>query len=129
MVKRKHSTTQPKAQSQPISGAKEMTLPISALRLDFQPQDKYPLQEEEEEGVQDFVDRLRRGEIPPPVLVRFDGTNYFLENGFHRVEAMKRLHKRRIKVIVRPGTLADLEAEWREAMRRLNEALKLPVQT
>ena len=111
---RRRSIARLEAQSQ-----RTVSLPISAFRLDFQPHENLL-----EETVQELMVCLKGGETLPPVSARFDGTNYFLEDGFHRLEAMKRLNKRRIKAIVRPGTLDDMEAEHREYLRDVKEDLK-----
>lgn len=62
---------------------------ISAIRLDFQPSENLL-----EDKVVEFVDRLRRRELAPPVTVRFDGTNHFLEDGFHSLEATRQINRK-----------------------------------
>ena len=92
---------------------------ISAIRLDFQPPENLV-----EETVQTYVDQLRRGERLNPLRVRFDGTNYFLEDGFHRLEAARRMKCKTVEVEIFPGTLAEMEAEFRNHLTRLKTELK-----
>jgi len=76
------------------------------------------------ETVEQYVQRLRSGEILPALKVRYDGQQYFLEDGFHRIEAAKRCGLETVKVEVSPGTLADMEAEFRAYLTKLKESLK-----
>jgi ParB-like chromosome segregation protein Spo0J len=89
-------------------------VPIKAIRRDFQPPEHYPLNDE---TVAEITSALRRGETLPPVVVRFDGENYWLQDGFHRVEAVLSLGREEIEAEVRPGTLADIEAEFKQVVR------------
>ena len=66
---------------------------------------------------------LQRGEELPPVRVRFDGTDYFLEDGFRRVEAAKRVGVGEIEAEVLSGTLADMKANFQEHVKALKRAL------
>ena len=97
---------------------KEVTISISAIRLDFQPRGNLL-----EDKVAEYVGRLRRGEVPPPVRVRFDGSQYFLEDGFHRVEAARRINRKRIRAKVLRGNLADMEAAFQKYLRHLKAEL------
>ena len=56
-------------------------------------------------------------------LVRFDGTEYFLQDGFHRVEAARREGMEELEAEIKPGTLAEMESEFREYVRALWERL------
>ena len=76
------------------------------------------------ETVERYVQRLRSGETLPALKVRYDGQQYFLEDGFHRIEAAKRCGLQTVKVEVSLGTLADMEAEFRAYLTKLKESLK-----
>ncbi|MGD1091101.1 MAG: ParB N-terminal domain-containing protein [Bryobacteraceae bacterium] len=84
-----------------------MKLPISSIRREFQPAE-YML----EERIMEIVAALERGEILPSVTVRYDGQNYWLQDGFHRVAAMEAVGREEIEAEVIPGGLADIQAEF-----------------
>jgi len=94
-------------------------LQISDVRLDFQPREN--LMEEE---VLEYVDKIKRGQKLPPIRVRFDGTHYFCENGFHRLEAARRMGLTEIRAQVLKGTLAEMEAEWEIYLEQLRKSLR-----
>jgi hypothetical protein len=94
-------------------------LPVGKIRLDFQPAENLI-----EETVQTYVYQLRSGGRFQPLRARFDGTNYFLEDGFHRLEAAKRMGRKRVEVQIRPGTLAQMETKWRNGMQRFLARLR-----
>ena len=97
----------------------DMTLRITQIRLDFQPAECLI-----EETVQTYVDRLKRGDRLSPLRVRFDGTNYFLEDGFHRFEAARRLRLKTVEAWILPGTLAEMETEYADYLKRLRTELR-----
>jgi len=98
---------------------KVTVLKISDIRLDFQPPENLI-----EEKVREYVERRRRGESFAPIRVRFDGTNYFCEDGFHRLEAARRMGFATIKTEVRPGTLAEMEDKFAKYLKRLKVSLR-----
>lgn len=60
----------------------------------------------------EFSDAMLQGTVFPPVVVFFDGTTYWLADGFHRVGAAKQVAKfdptfRGIRAEVRPGSYRD----------------------
>jgi HAMP domain-containing protein/uncharacterized ParB-like nuclease family protein len=57
--------------------------------------------------VDEYADALQSGATLPPVTVFFDGTNYWLADGFHRLAAHRRLNRREIEVEQRDGTQRD----------------------
>jgi hypothetical protein len=61
---------------------------------------------------------LYRAKIDP-VLVYYDGANYFLKDGFQRVEAALRLGRKTILAEVLPGTRAGLASEWKRFLAAL----------
>ena len=68
--------------------------------------------------------RIRRGERLLPIRVRFDGASYFCEDGFHRLEASRRIGLKKIEAEIFPGTLAQMEARFQKYLRRLHDALR-----
>jgi hypothetical protein len=100
-------------------------LRIERICLDFQRPDHLI-----EEDVIKYVDRMRhRAKIDPnrakidPVLVYYDGKDYRLFNGFHRVEAALRLGRKTILAEIIPGTLADMKAEERRFLAAFKRKL------
>lgn len=83
------------------------TLRIAEIRRDGGTQPRAGL---DEVHVQDIVDAIKRGEEMPAVDIVFDGTNYWLIDGFHRVEAYSRIPKYTVLANIRPGSQAD--AQW-----------------
>lgn len=73
--------------------------------------------------VRDCVERMTRGEKLDPISVYYDGHRYLLKDGFHRVEAARRLKRRSIPAEVTKGTLAQMEADWRQYLAKLKRTL------
>jgi hypothetical protein len=94
-------------------------LSVDAINLDFQPSENLS-----EDIVSTYVDKLRRGDQLPPVRVRYYGTNYFLEDGFHRIQAMRLTGIKQTEAEIRPGTIAEMEAEFARALRAALDMLK-----
>lgn len=94
------------------------TLPISAIRLDFQRGENLI-----EETVLAYVADIQRGDRLQPLRVRFDGQSYFLKDGFHRVEAAKRCGIQALEAEILPGTLEEMEAEFREYVNAVRRSL------
>ena len=100
-------------------GRREMPrLRLSQLRLDFQPQENLI-----EEIVQERMQDIATGAVVEPVTVRFDGESYFLQDGFHRVEATRRCGLSDIEAEILPGTLEDMEADFQDMLRALKASL------
>ena len=92
---------------------------LSVLRLDFQ-----PLENLIEENVQEMMQQIAAGQIPEPIEVRFDGEYYFIEDGFHRVEAARRCGLSEIDANISPGTLQEMEDEFSGFLEKLKQQLK-----
>lgn len=69
---RHRSTTQPES------------LPIESITLDPEIQ---PRQQLNQEVVTEYAEAMRQGSKFPPVIVFYDGTKFWLADGFHRVQA------------------------------------------
>src|SRR5690242_17643047 len=74
-------------------------LRIDQICLDFQRPENLI-----EDVVQEYVDRMIRGERIDPISVCYDGKRYLLKDGFHRLEAAQRLRRRTISAEVTKGT-------------------------
>jgi len=77
------------------------------------------------DALDSYVDAIADGKELPPVMTFFDGTSYWLADGFHRLEAHKRLSKATIRAEVRPGTrdnafLFALSANAENGLQRTN---------
>jgi hypothetical protein len=94
-------------------------LAIKNLRLDFQPAENLL-----EDQVQHYIELLRNGQEIEPITVRFDGHSYFLQDGFHRVEAARRMGMQHIHADVMPGNLQDMEAEFDRFLQELKRNLR-----
>ena len=99
------------------NGQKE--LPISLIRRDGQTQ---PRDGMSEDVVTDYVAALADGVQFPPVDVMFDGTHYWLFDGFHRVETYLRSGRTAISARCYDGTLE--EAQWRSYAANKNHGLR-----
>ena len=77
---------------------------IGALVMDERLQSRT---EVNEETVSDYAEAIAAGADFPPVLVYFDGINYYLTDGYHRVLAHKRAEKVSILCDVVQGTIRD----------------------
>jgi hypothetical protein len=93
-------------------------LRIADLCLDFQ--DSECLIPETVAGyVQDFT----VGRSVAPVNVCFDGRDYILFDGFHRVTAATQFGLEVIEAEVEAGTRAQLDSRWREGLNRVKREL------
>lgn len=54
-----------------------------------------------------YVEAMQNGDVFPPIDVVFDGTAYWLWDGFHRLAATKHVGHKTIMANVRPGTKRD----------------------
>ncbi len=101
-----------------------MKLKLEQIRTDGGTQ---PRAELREEVIADYAERMESGVTFPPVIVFFDGTNYWLADGFHRLMAARRAAPDQpLPATVHTGTLQD--AQWfsysvnkTHGLRRTNE--------
>jgi hypothetical protein len=105
-------------------------LPLERLRTDG---DTQPRSQMNEEVAEDYAQEMRDGVTLPPVDATFDGDQYWLWDGFHRLQAAKKAGKTTISVTVTPGTVEDarwlaLAANKNHGLRRSNEDKKLSVE-
>ena len=55
------------------------------------------------ETVHDYADDMLAGATFPPVILYYDGTDYWLADGFHRVEAARKIDRETIDAEVHEG--------------------------
>jgi uncharacterized ParB-like nuclease family protein len=99
--------------------ARIKTLPLDKIRVDFQPAENH-----DDEKVQEYVLRIQQGKALPPIIVRFDGANYWCQDGFHRIEASRQMGRAEIRAEVLPGTLAEMEAEYDKYVQAVKKSLQ-----
>lgn len=78
-----------------------------------------------EETVSDYAEAMERGDKFPPVTVFTDGAEYYLADGFHRVEALRRIGKKAVVAELQDGDykaalLYALKANSTHGLRRTN---------
>ena len=59
------------------------------------------------ETVDEYATEMLNGASFPPVIVYHDGTDYWLGDGFHRVEAARKIERETIEADIREGTARD----------------------
>jgi hypothetical protein len=82
-------------------------LPISQLNLSGATQPRAGLRQD---VIDDYAADMRRGDHFPPVTVFYDGEDYWVADGHHRVHAARQAGRERIEAEIRQGTRAD--ARW-----------------
>jgi ParB-like chromosome segregation protein Spo0J len=80
------------------------TLNLLNIRIDGGTQARDKLNQE---TVTEYAEKMRDGEVFPPVKVYFDGSDYWLVDGFHRYFATKSNGKTSIDAEVENGTLKE----------------------
>ena len=78
-----------------------------------------------EDTVLDYAEAMERGDKFPPVTVFTDGAEYYLADGFHRVEALRRIGKKTVVAELQDGDykaalLYALKANSTHGLRRTN---------
>lgn len=59
------------------------------------------------ESIDEYAAEMLNGATFPPVIVYYDGTDYWLGDGFHRVEAARKIDREAIEADIREGTARD----------------------
>lgn len=98
------------------------TLNLQAIIIDKGTQSRAEISEE---TVTDYAEAMRDGAEFPPITVFYDGVEYYLADGYHRLHAANRLGKASIQARVEWGTLRDailfsLGANADHGLRRTN---------
>lgn len=84
---------------------REETLHVEWILLDqlICDPDVFPRAEFNKSLIAKYAQSYLRGEILPPPIAFFDGEKYWLSCGFHRVEAMRTIDRKKIQVHVARG--------------------------
>lgn len=83
------------------------SLQIEDIRLDGGTQPRASINAD---VVTDYRERMEAGDAFPPVDVFYDGSNYWLADGFHRVNASIAADFKTIEATIHQGSQAD--AQW-----------------
>jgi hypothetical protein len=86
------------------AGNNELSVDVKNVRIDGGTQ---PRTEINTEVVSDYAEHMRGGADFPPVVVFFDGVDWWLADGFHRVHAARQAGIPTIKAEVHQGTKRD----------------------
>jgi hypothetical protein len=97
-------------------------LPLSSIRTDGGTQTRAEL---DADTIESYASAMQDGAEFPPAVVFYDGTDYWLADGFHRLEARKTRGVKSIKCDVRQGTRRDailfsVGANTSHGLRRTN---------
>ena len=84
------------------------TVKISDVRIDGDTQSR---DEMDASWIQDIVNNLKHDIVYDPIEARFDGTDYWLSDGFHRYFAYKQLNVKEIEVSYLEGTQFDAQVD------------------
>ncbi len=84
--------------------------------------------------VENYAEDMQSGAAFPPIVVFYDGSDYWLADGFHRLAAAKRAELEHIKADVRQGTRRDavlfsVGANATHGLRRTNDDKRRAVLT
>jgi hypothetical protein len=79
-------------------------LKLSDIRIDGGTQ---PRKELDQEMVKDYAEKMRDKVVFPPIVVFYDGSDYWLVDGFHRYFAQKSNGLVAVQVDIHNGTLRD----------------------
>ena len=92
------------------------TLNLLNIRIDGGTQARDQLNQE---TVAEYAEKMRDGEAFPPVTVYFDGSDYWLVDGFHRYFATKSNGKTSIDCDIENGTLKEaVRFSWKANAKR-----------
>lgn len=85
-------------------------------------------------AVAEYAEAMQDGAEFPPLVVFYDGEDYWLADGFHRYDAYMRLGKRSVPVEIHQGTRRDailysVGANARHGLRRTNADKRRAVMT
>lgn len=100
-----------------------IAIPVASIRRDGGTQVRATLSDA---AISDYTEAIRAGASLPPIIVFHDGSDHWLADGFHRVEAVARAGIEKVVADVRPGTRRDAVlyacgANTTHGLRRTNE--------
>ena len=104
---------------------------LSKIRIDGKTQ---PRAELNQDTIAEYAEAYKSGANLPPVTLFFDGSSYWLADGFHRYNAARDAGRTTIYEEIIPGTLRDailysLSANSKHGLRRSNADKKKAVKT
>ncbi len=104
---------------------------LSKIRIDGGTQTREKLNQA---TVKEYIEAINAGATFPPVTLFFDGSAYWLADGFHRYFAAKKAGKKQIHEDITPGTQRDavlhsLGANTAHGLPRSNKDKKRAVET
>lgn len=107
------------------------SITLSDIRFDGGTQSRASISEQ---VVADYADAMKAGDIFPPVVVFYDGAEYWLADGFHRYQAYVRAKIASVPADVRQGTQRDailfsVGANASHGLRRTNDDKRRAVLT
>ncbi len=102
-----------------------------SIRIDGGTQSRVALSEE---YISELAQALSEGDILPPIILFYDGSEYWLADGFHRYHAVKKRGQETIASEVKQGTRRDailysVGANARHGLRRTNADKRRAVET
>jgi len=104
---------------------------LASIRIDGGTQPRMSLYED---VVQEYAETLQEGKDFPPVVLFFDGSDYWLADGFHRFHAYSSANKESIPSEIKKGTRRDavlysVGANAAHGLRRTNQDKRQAVET
>ena len=81
-------------------------LKFSQIRIDGGTQQRVTINQDK---VSEYKERIKDGIKFPPILCTFDGTNYWMYDGFHRYFAAQAAGLTEFEVVYKPGTMEDAQ--------------------
>lgn len=91
-----------------------LKLPIKVINREFQGEEHL-----DDERIAELAAALESGIALPPVVVRYDGETYWLQDGFHRIAAMVSIGCEETEAEIIPGTLADIQSDFDQMIREM----------
>ena len=87
-----------------------------------------------EQTIADYAEEMSTGTVFPPVIVYYNGDAYWLADGFHRVEAARKIGREIIEAEIREGSDRDailhgIGANARHGLRRTQADKRHAVET
>lgn len=114
-----------------IETSKITQLPLESIRTDGGTQPRAAL---DQNVIQEYAQDMLLGATFPPVIVFYDGSDYWLADGFHRYHGAKQICRETIDAEIRQGTRRDavlysVGTNASHGLRRTNEDKYRSVQT
>lgn len=113
----------------PLSHAQHIAM--LCIRIDGGTQSRVALSEE---YISELAQALSEGDVLPPIILFYDGSEYWLADGFHRYHAVKKQEQETIASEVKQGTRRDailysVGANAQHGLRRTNADKRRAVET